>query len=116
MDTNNVVVLRGTVASEPLVRTLPSGDGVTQIELKTQSAAGTTSVPIAVHGKPVTVVAGDEVVVTGHVSRRFFRAGGVTQARTEVIADQVIKATRRKAVERAIGQIVELVVANHLVG
>jgi single-strand DNA-binding protein len=33
---------------------------------------------------------GSEVVVAGHVRRRFFRAGGVTQSRTEVVATRVI--------------------------
>ncbi len=102
MDANNVVVIRGTITSEPVVRALPSGRSVTQIELTTRMADGTTSVPVAVHDTPVTVGVGDEIVVTGHVSRRFFRAGGVTQARTEVIAGQVIKATRRKTVEGAV--------------
>ena len=116
MDANNVVVVRGTVSSEPLVRTLPSGDVVTQVELKTLTAEGAVSVPIAVHGKPVVVGAGDEVVVTGHVSRRFFRAGGATQARTEVIAHRVIKARRHKTVERAVGQVIELLAQNEPVG
>ena len=110
MDANNVVVVRGTISSEPVVRTLPSGDSVTQIELTTRMANGTTSVPVSVHDAPVTVDAGDEIVVTGHVSRRFFRAGGVTQARTEVIATQVIKATRRKTVDKAVAAAAELLV------
>ena len=37
---------------------------------------------------------GAEVVVSGRVRRRFFRAGGVTQSRTEVVADAVV-ATRQ---------------------
>ncbi|MEO6653396.1 MAG: hypothetical protein ABIP17_12150 [Ilumatobacteraceae bacterium] len=98
MDANNVVVVRGVVTSDPVVRTLPSGDIVTQIEMTTRMECGTTSVPVAVHGTAVTVVAGDEIVVTGHVSRRFFRVGGATQSRTEVIAARVVTANRRKTV------------------
>lgn len=107
MDTNNVVLLRGTLTSEPVVRTLPSGDVVTQIEVTTRVAGRATSVPVAVHGRAVTVSTGEVVVVTGHVSRRFFRAGGVTQSRTEVIAAEVIKATRRRTVERAVATAVD---------
>ena len=33
--------------------------------------------------------AGDEVVVVGRARRRFFRAGGATASRTEVVAAQV---------------------------
>ncbi len=108
MDANNVVVVRGTISSDPVVRVLPSGGTVTQIELTTRMEAGTSSVPVAVHGTPVTVTAGDEVVVTGHVSRRFFRAGGVTQSRTEVIADRVITTNRRKTVAKAVSAAVAL--------
>ncbi len=37
--------------------------------------------------------AGAGVVVTGRVRRRFFRAGGITQSRTEVVASKVVRAT-----------------------
>ena len=107
MDANNLVLLRGTLTSDPIVRTLPSGDAVTQVELTTKGAGRATSVPVAMHGRPVTVGEGDVVVVTGHVSRRFFRAGGVTQSRTEVIATEIVKATRRRTVERAVESVVD---------
>ena len=106
MDANNVAVIRGTVSSEPVVRTLPSGSTVTQVEVTTQLADGATSVPVAVHGTRVTVTRGDEVVVVGHISRRFFRAGGVTQSRTELIADRVVKASRTVTVARAVDRAV----------
>lgn len=107
MDANNVVLLRGTLSSEPVVRQLPSGDSVTQIDLTTQVGGRATSVPVAVHQVHVTVGRGDAVVVTGHVSRRFFRAGGLTQSRTEVIASEIIKATRKRTVERAVESLVD---------
>lgn len=107
MDANNVVLLRGTVTNDPVVRELPSGDIVTQVELSTQVAGRATSVPVAVHGQRVVVGSGDTVVVTGHVSRRFFRAGGVTQSRTEVIATDLIKATRRRTIERAVEGVID---------
>ena len=108
MDANNLVLLRGTLTSEPVVRELPSGSTVTQLELTTQVAGRASSVPVALHDRSVTLTAGDEVVITGHVNRRFFRAGGVTQSRTEVIATDVIKATRRRTVERAVGRLIEV--------
>ncbi len=110
MDANNVVVMRGTISSDPVVRVLPSGATVTQIELTTRMECGTTSVPVAVHGTPVAVAAGTEVVVTGHVSRRFFRSGGVTHSRTEVIADRVVTANRRKTADKAVSAAVALLV------
>jgi single-strand DNA-binding protein len=108
MDANNVVLLRGTLTSDPVVRSLPSGGSVTQLELTMRVADRATSVPVAVHGESIGFVVGDTVVVTGHVSRRFFRAGGVTQSRTEVVAAEVIRATRRRTIERAVEGVVDL--------
>lgn len=102
MDATNMVVLRGSIVSEPVVRELPSGSVVTQLEVTTRSDSLTAAVPVAVHDRTVGVGQGDEVVVTGHVNRRFFRAGGVTQSRTEVIAAEVIRVSRRKTVARAL--------------
>ena len=52
--------------------------------------------------------AGQAVVVVGHVRRRFFRAGGATQSRTEVVAERVRAGRasprrRSRAVESAVG-------------
>ncbi len=45
---------------------------------------------------------GEPIVVIGTVQRRFFRVGGATQSRTEVVADQVIPARRVRSVRSAI--------------
>ncbi len=108
MDANNVVLLRGTLSNDPVVRELPSGGTVTQVELTTRVDGRAVSVPVAVHQQTVSVGAGDNVVVVGHVSRRFFRAAGVTQSRTEVVATEVVKATRKRTVERAIDGVLDL--------
>lgn len=102
MDANNLAVLRGVVTSEPKVRELPSGGTVTNVEVTTRGESVTASVPVVVHDRLVEVSAGDEVVVVGHVQRRFFRAGGVTQSRTEVIAAHLVPARRTRTAERAI--------------
>lgn len=102
MDANNLAVLRGIVTSEPKVRELPSGTVVTNLEVTTRTESLTASVPVVVHGRDVAVGAGDDVVVVGHVQRRFFRAGGVTQSRTEVIAARVVPARRVRAAEKAV--------------
>jgi single-strand DNA-binding protein len=105
----NVAVLRGTVSSEPKVRDLPSGSSVTNVEVTTRLDDSTCSVPVVLHDATVTVATGDEVVVVGHVARRFFRAGGVTQSRTEVVARSIVKASRRRSVERAVGAALEAI-------
>jgi single-strand DNA-binding protein len=111
LDANNIVLLRGTLTNDPVYRSLPSGGTVTQLELTTRVAGRATSVPVVVYGESIGVVGGDAVVVTGHVSRRFFRAGGVTQSRTEVVAVEVIKATRKRTIERVVEGLVDLLTA-----
>ena len=108
MSENNLVVLRGTLVSEPRVRELPSGSVVVQFDVTTRDDGGAQSVPVAwfepaARGVPGTP--GDQLLVIGSVRRRFFRAGGVTQSRTEVVADTVVAARHAKraraALERA---------------
>jgi single-strand DNA-binding protein len=49
-----------------------------------------------------TFAAGDDVVVVGRVRRRFFRAGGATASRTEVVADRVVPARAKARVRSAL--------------
>ena len=108
MDANNLVIVRGVVSSEPRRRELPSGGVVTHLDVTTRSDALTASVPIAVYDRTVDAAKDDEVVVTGHVSRRFFRAGGATQSRTELVAGDVVRVSRKRAVEKALATAAEL--------
>jgi single-strand DNA-binding protein len=101
----NVVVLRGVLSSPPRVRELPSGDALTLLEVTTRGAAEASTAPVVVPEADATIAAldtGAEVVVVGRVARRYFRAGGVTQSRTEVVAELVVQASKRRAVERAV--------------
>jgi single-strand DNA-binding protein len=102
---NNLVVLRGTLAGDPRPRELPSGSLLLQFDVTTRDDGGTQSVPVAWFDPAATGVpaaAGEDLVVIGSVRRRFFRAGGATQSRTEVVAEQVIAADRRRQVVRAL--------------
>ena len=89
----NTVVLQGTLSSDPRTKTLPSGDVLVSYEVTTEPAAGAASAPIAWinPSRPPAVSAGDEVVVVGHVRRRFFRTGGGAASRTEVVASIVAR-------------------------
>jgi single-strand DNA-binding protein len=98
----NVADVRGLVSSDPRTRVLPSGDTVTNVEVTTRVGDENVSVPVVVSGVTVSATRGDEVVVSGHIARRFFRAGGVTQSRTELVADQLVKATRTKTVDKTL--------------
>ncbi len=104
----NVAVIRGTLSSDPRIRVLPSGSVVVNYELTAVGRPGErASVPVTWidPSRPPALRAGDEVVAVGFVRRRFFRAGGLTQSRTEVVAELVSRpssARAAKVVESAI--------------
>jgi single-strand DNA-binding protein len=108
---NNLVVLRGTLVADPRTRELPSGSVLVQFDVTTRDDGGTQSVAIAWFEPPaagVPAAPGDDLVVIGSVRRRFFRVGGATQSRTEVVADQVIAARRGRHVERSLAAVRQL--------
>jgi single-strand DNA-binding protein len=105
MSDRNLVVLRGTLAAEVRLRELPSGSALAQFDVTTRDDTGTQSVPVAWFDPPPSIAelgAGVELVVLGSVRRRFYRAGGATQSRTEVVADKVVAARRGRDVRRVL--------------
>ena len=82
MVTVNVVVLAGTVAAEPVARTMPSGDEVTELRISVPEV-GRRHLPLPVAAWHATVGAGtvgaiakgDPVLVHGQLVRRFYRSG-----------------------------------------
>lgn len=104
----NVVVLRGTLSSDPVSRELASGSVVVSLELTTIVDEANVSVPVAWFdpAKEVTFAAGDALVITGTVRRRFFRSAGRTQSRTEVVAIDVVPAGRSRQVSSAVARAI----------
>jgi single-strand DNA-binding protein len=101
----NVVVLRGVIERAPEVRQLADGSELAVLDVRTELEVGRVTAPVVwVSEGHVLPEVGAEVVVTGHVRRRFFRAGGGTQSRTEVVADAVVPARSRARVRRAIDE------------
>ena len=103
----NIVLLHGVLSREPEVRELPSGDHVASFDLTVRDDGHETDVvPISWPDAPVTTLGklepGGELIVTGRVRRRFFRAGGTTQSRTEVVASAVVPTRQSKGVARAL--------------
>jgi single-strand DNA-binding protein len=102
----NLSLLAGTLSRRPEVRVLPSGTTVVELQLSVRPASGPTeSVPVAWFDAPPAALEwpeGHAVVVVGRVRRRFFRSGGATASRTEVVATSIVPATRRAAVGKAI--------------
>jgi single-strand DNA-binding protein len=106
----NLAIVRGVLSREPDLRVLPSGTVVVAYELTVARDDGPAdSVPVVWSDPPerrAALTTGDAVLVVGRVRRRFFRAGGSTQSRTEVVAERVLagraRATARTAVNRAV--------------
>jgi single-strand DNA-binding protein len=106
----NVVAVRGCLSRPAEERVLPtSGDRVVGLDVtvRREGAAKAESVPVVWHDAPASasdLEAGDEVVVVGHVARRFFRSGGGTQSRTEVVAHKVVPVRMAKKVDAALAE------------
>ena len=103
MSEHNLVVVRGTLAGAVTMRELASGRTVAQFDVTTRDTAGTQTLPVAWFDPPPNGVPAEpdgELVVVGSVQRRFFRAGGATQSRTEVVAERVVGGARRREVRR----------------
>ena len=107
----NIVILQGTLSRPAQQRLLDSGDRLVAFDVTTRTdGARADTVPVVWFGAPPSAAglgADTEVVVTGRVRRRFFRAGGATQSRTEVVADAVIPTRQRKKARAAIDLAVD---------
>lgn len=111
----NIVVLQGHLSRPPDRRPLPSGDELVAYEVTVPRSDGPAeSVPVVWFRAPASAVdidVGEAVVAVGRVRRRFFRAGGSTQSRTEVVAEGVVPARRvarsGRLLQRAVAALAE---------
>ena len=107
----NIVIVQGTLSRPAQERLLESGDRMVAIDVTVRrDGEKAESVPVVWFAAPASVGALDadtEVVVTGRVRRRFFRAGGSTQSRTEVVADVVVPTRQRKKARQAVDAAVD---------
>ena len=99
----NVCILQGRLTRPPEQRVVGDGRSLVTYELAVdRPSGGPESVPVVWEEAPAVAVELDvdaEVVVVGRVRRRWFRSGGATQSRTEVVATGVVprRATKRVA-------------------
>jgi single-strand DNA-binding protein len=103
----NIVILRGVLSRPPEERELPSGDRIVTYEVTVAAPDGRSETVPVVWSPPASGGwwdAGQVVVVTGRVRRRFFRAGGATQSRTEVVAERVVRGGDARRARRAVEQ------------
>jgi single-strand DNA-binding protein len=108
----NIVILHGVLSRELDVRELPSGDRVAAFDVTVRDEGlDTEVVPISwLSPTPAALdrlVTGTEVVVTGRVRRRWFRAGGATQSRTEVQASIVVPSRQARKAQQAVDDVLD---------
>lgn len=102
----NLAVISGVMTNEPVCRDLADGARIVQFDVTTtvdrDGRVANVSVPVSwrdpTDAALSALVPGDDVVVTGHIERRFFRTGGATQSRTELVAQRCLPARRNKSV------------------
>lgn len=106
----NIVILRGRLTRPAALRSLPSGDQLVALELSVaRPGQKAESAPVVWPDAPATAAELDvdeEVVVVGQVRRRFFRAAGSTQSRTEVVAEVVVPASQGRRARAAVAKAV----------
>jgi single-strand DNA-binding protein len=112
----NLAVLVGRLSREPVEVQLPSGDRLVRYEVTVARDDGPAdSVPVSWLAAPARALgfaAGDHVAVVGSVRRRFFRAGGRLDSRTEVAATALVAVSHRaatRALEQAEAALAALV-------
>jgi single-strand DNA-binding protein len=100
----DLAVVVGSLSSDPVATTLPSGSTLIRYEVTVRDAAPADTVPVSWldPSRPPALAAGDRVVVVGRVRRRFFRAGGATRSATEVVAGSVSRPRSTRAAVAAV--------------
>ena len=105
----NVAAVCGTLSRPVEVKTLPSGEVLASFDVTVRAEGqAAESVPVVWFGAPDRVgrwPEGTEVVAMGRIRRRFFRAGGVTQSRTELVAAEVLRRSQRARVRQAVRRL-----------
>jgi single-strand DNA-binding protein len=112
----NLVVVRGRLSRPAVERVLASGDRLVNLEVTVPRPGGRAdTVPVVWIDAPPAVAlldAGEEVLVVGRVRRRFFRAGGGTGSRTEVVADRAVPTRHARRAASALAAVVAVLEAS----
>ncbi len=100
----NTVLLFGALSSDVVLRQLPSGEKVVNLEVTTTTLDGRISVPVTSKDASLgKLMVGDEIFVVGVVKRQFFRAGAALRSRTEVHASKVFSSGKKAQMRKLVG-------------
>ena len=108
----NVAVVAGTVVRLPQERVTGDGQTTLSFELRVRARPDGPSelVPVSWPDRTLASTAldgGSAVVVVGRIRQRFFRVGGATQSRTELVAESVVGLRHHAAVRKVLARAVE---------
>jgi hypothetical protein len=106
----NVVVLRGQMAAEVGWFETRTGERIAAFDLVVVTGAGRDRVPVSWSDPPswaAELAVGDELVVRGRVRKRFARSATGSRPFTDVVVDQVVRASRRAGVQRLLRDAAE---------
>ncbi len=110
----NVAVVAGNVAGEVHVQVQDDGaTAIVSFDLRVEAKGGPSAVPVSwigPTGRAPDLEKGATVTAIGSVRKRFYRRGGATVSRTDLLADRVIvgppgrsRAARKKAADTMVG-------------
>ncbi|HLY81954.1 MAG TPA: single-stranded DNA-binding protein [Acidimicrobiales bacterium] len=102
----NLVTLLGRLSRPAEQRLLPSGDRLVALDVTVDGPDGRAeTVPVVWFDAPASAATLDgdrQIMVIGRVRRRFYRANGATQSRTEVVAETVVTGNQAKRLRAAL--------------
>jgi len=110
----NIVLIEGTLLDAPAPATLADGRQVLTgtVTVRDGDVGGAESVPFSWFDPPARASglgAGERVALVGRVRRRFFRTGGVTASRTDVVVEHLVRAGHRRRLrarlDRAVAEL-----------
>lgn len=113
----NLAVLLGALSKAPEPRLLADARMVWELDLTiSQDGRSSATVPVSWVAPPGGVQPdrwspGEKLLVVGAVRRRFYRAGGATVSRTDVLADAVVPCRQRKRAASVVADAVALLSA-----
>ena len=112
----NLAVVKGVIARVPHERV--GADGIVHLsfDLRVRLVPDGPSelVPVAWPERTMASCGlgeGSAVVVLGRIRQRFFRMGGATQSRTEIVAETVIGTRQQAAIRKAMAQAADRLTA-----
>lgn len=107
MEHVNVAVVVGEIVTEPVERSLASGETVINCDLASVTEAGRAIVPIVLTDTDTQFALGDSVCVVGFMRKRFFQTSAGLQNRTELAVHKSARVRQKAQVKKIVDSAVQ---------